>query len=222
DYNTTVDSRNHYGTALGTVQMSGSISIHIRDLREGDGDAAHFIWGRFFPQLKRLAKLKLAGLRDPMADEEDVAVNAFASFCRGVESGRFDQLENRDDIWQVLLMLTVRKAVDQRRYAGRDKRRIDAGSLSAPNEPLVVTREELEGVVCAEPTPDFAVMLAEQFHGLIEQLEQPDLQKIALAKLEGYTDAEIADQLQVARRTVVRKLRLIRSIWESPNDSDSQ
>ena len=35
-----------------------------------------------------------------LADEEDVALSAFDSFCRGAEQGRFPRLDDRDDLWQ--------------------------------------------------------------------------------------------------------------------------
>ena len=43
------------------------------------------------------------------ADEEDVALSAFDSFCRGAEQGRFPQLDGRDDLWHLLVVITVRK-----------------------------------------------------------------------------------------------------------------
>jgi len=39
--------------------------------------------------------------------------------------------------------------------------------------------------------------------------------RVALAKMEGYTNDEIAAQLECAPRTVERKLRLIRSLREA-------
>ena len=37
---------------------------------------------------------------------EDVVVDAFDSLCRGVQAGRFPNLDDRDDLWQVLMLLT--------------------------------------------------------------------------------------------------------------------
>ena len=45
-----------------------------------------------------------------MADEEDVALSAFKSFVRAVQEDRFLKLDDRDDLWQILVMLTLRKA----------------------------------------------------------------------------------------------------------------
>jgi hypothetical protein len=37
------------------------------------------------------------------ADEEDVALSAFNSFCLRAEEGRFLRLDDSDDLWQVLM-----------------------------------------------------------------------------------------------------------------------
>jgi hypothetical protein len=46
------------------------------------------------------------------ADEEHVALSAFASFCRGVERGQFPRLADRKDLWGTLVVITARKALD--------------------------------------------------------------------------------------------------------------
>ena len=51
--------------------------------------------------------------REAVEDEEDAALNAFDSFCRGLSLGRFDQLRDRDALWRLLAVLTVREARDQ-------------------------------------------------------------------------------------------------------------
>ena len=57
-------------------------------------------------------------------------LSPFGSILRGIEEGRFKRLDDRDDLWQVLAMLTVRKAINQRKRltsltgrAQRDTRR---------------------------------------------------------------------------------------------------
>ena len=57
-----------------------------------------------------------------MADEEDVALSAFKSFCRGTQDGRFPQLHEHEDPWPLLLALTTHKAIDLLRYERRVKR----------------------------------------------------------------------------------------------------
>jgi DNA-directed RNA polymerase specialized sigma24 family protein len=44
-------------------------------------------------------------------------------------------------------------------------------------------------------------------------LDNDTLRQIALWKMEGYTNEEIADRLKVTCRSVERKLRRIREAW---------
>jgi DNA-directed RNA polymerase specialized sigma24 family protein len=136
------------------------------------------------------------------SDEEDVVVSAFHSFCQAVDAGRFPVLENRDDLWQILVMHTARKAVDQKRYAGRQKR------FANPEQQLA-----LEDIVGEEPDPEFAASVADDLQRLMLLLDEPLLRAIAAKKLEGFTNEEIAGELDWSLRTVERKLAVIRAVW---------
>ncbi len=68
----------------------GSVSILLDDLHHGDPAAAQALWERYFPPLVALARGKLL-CNLAIADEEDVALDAFASFFRGWQRGRFSR-----------------------------------------------------------------------------------------------------------------------------------
>jgi DNA-directed RNA polymerase specialized sigma24 family protein len=53
---------------------------------------------------------------------------------------------------------------------------------------------------------------------LLERLDS-ELRNVALRKVEGYSNEEIAAQLGCGLRTVERRLRLIRGIWEQEGAS---
>ena len=55
--------------------------------------------------------------------------------------------------------------------------------------------------------------MADEHERLMNRLEQPTLQQVAICKMEGYTNEEIANQLGVTLRSVERKLNRIRLIW---------
>ncbi len=139
-----------------------------------------------------------------MADEEDVALSAFDSFCRGVEAGRFPQLRGRDDLWAVLGRITFRKAADLHVHENRRKR--GDGTLR------ILT--DLDALVGDELTPEFAALVTEEYRRLLHLLGDEVLCQIAVRKMEGYTDEEVAGLLGCVTRTVERKLRLIRQIWD--------
>jgi DNA-directed RNA polymerase specialized sigma24 family protein len=72
----------------------------------------------------------------------------------------------------------------------------------------------LEQIVGREPTPEFAAQAAEECRHLLGRLGDPELESVALLKMEGYTVEEIAERLGCVSRTIKRKLRLIRGVWE--------
>lgn len=197
------------------VSSQGSITQWLDKVKEGDGDAVHVIWQRYFHRLVGLARSKLRDAPRRIADEEDVVVAAFDSFCRAAEEGRFPDLKDRDDLWQILVMLTARKAANQLKHDFRQKR--GGGNIRGESAfHANLTDEErfgIDQVAGAEPTPEFAEQVSEQYEELLAQLGDETLERIAIAKLEGYTNEEIAAQLDVRTRTIERKLRTIREIW---------
>ncbi len=198
-------------------EEGGSVTRRIGDLKAGDGRAAAVLWERYFDRLVRLARKLLGGRAGGVEDEEDAAASAFESFCAGLARGRFTKLGDRDDLWKLLVVITARKAAAQMDRGGALKRgggwnrlnraHPDSGSGSAGDLGL------LAELVAHEPTPDFAAMVAEETRILLGRLEDSQLRQIALDRMEGYTNEEIAERLGCARRTVARRLDLIRQIW---------
>src|SRR3954447_25369794 len=131
------------------MSSAGSVTYWIRLLKAGDAVAAQKLWERYFEQLVRLARRKLHGMAPAASSGEDVALSAFDSFCRGAEQGRFPQLHDRADLWQLLVLLTARKAIDVVEYESRQKR-------SPPRADPPGETPNLEEVVGREPSPEFA------------------------------------------------------------------
>ena len=184
------------------MSSPGSVTVWLAQLQAGEDAAAQPLWERYFRRLVELARSRLRGAPRAAADEEDVALSAFDSFCRGAAGGRFPQLHDRDELWRLLVVITAHKALDRLRHERRQKRRgasVDAGGL--------------EGVIGPEPSPEFAAQVAEEYRRLLHVLGDRELQAVAVWKMEGDTAAEIAGKLGYTTRTVERKLRLIRSIW---------
>lgn len=175
------------------MSPTGSVSNWLSALRAGETQVAQNLWDRYFPQLVCLARARLTGIRRSAA-EEDVALSAFASFCRAAEAGRFPQLANRTDLWRILVGITAHKAAD-----------LAAGQNHLP--------QSLEEVVGREPSPAFAAEMVDQFRHLLTTLDNK-LRPIAVWKMEGHTNKEIATKLTCSVSTVERKLRLIRHTWE--------
>jgi DNA-directed RNA polymerase specialized sigma24 family protein len=198
------------------MSPAGSVTLWLRQLQAGDCEAAQALWERFFQEIVKLARARLRGTPRQAADEEDVALGAFDSFCRGAANGRFPKLNDRNDLWQLLVVLAGRKAFDIRRHEGRAKR----GGVRVLHKRAVNDKtsagegQPLAEILSQEPSPELAAQLAEDFRHRLDMLGNAELQSVALLKLEGYTIEEIAAQRGCVPRTVNRRIRLIRHIWE--------
>ena len=150
----------------------GSVTRWLVQLRAGDAAAAGPLWECYFQRLVGLARTVLRGARGGAGDEEDAALSAFDTFCRGAAAGRFPQLHDRDNLWRLLVVITARKAY---RLLRKDRR------ATTPGE------SDLEQIIGREPTPAFAAQVAEECRHLLDRLPDDRLRAIALGKMEGYT-----------------------------------
>lgn len=193
----------------------GSVTRWIGDLKAGDEDAARWLWRRYFERLVGVArnKLRSAPRGAAVEDEEDAALSAFDSLCRGAAEGRFDRLGDRDDLWRLLVVIAARKAVDQierdRRLKRGGGRVVAASELDSDGSVAAI-----DAVVGSEPTPEFAAMVAEEFRLRLDALGDETLRQVALWRLDGFSNDEIAAKLGCVTRTVERKLDLIRRAWD--------
>ncbi len=185
-----------------------SVTVWLHQLKAGDPAAAQLLWERYFLRLVSRARRALRGASRRAADEEDVALEAFDSFCRAAEQGRFPRLHDRDNLWALLVVITDRHAHELRAHEARQKR--GGGEVRGDS----ALREVGHLLPAEEPTPAFAAQVAEECRRLLDCLGDADLRQIAQMKLEGYTNAEIALQLGCVETTVERRLKLIRSRWK--------
>ena len=193
----------------------------VKNLAAGDPLVVETLWREYFEKLVHLARTKLGSTSRRDQDEEDVALSAMHSFVRGAQRGRFPQLEDRTDLWRILLTITARKASRRRRRVFAAKR----GGASTRGESVFISSDDAESstgigqVLGDEPTPQLAAEVAENCRLLIQQLQDPALEEIILLKLEGWTNVEIAHRLNCATRTVERKIERIREKWQEHSNT---
>jgi DNA-directed RNA polymerase specialized sigma24 family protein len=194
---------------------AGSVTRWIGPLKAGEVEAAQALWDRYFDGLVRLARTRLRDAPLAAADEEDVALSAIHCLCRGAAAGRFPQLADRDNLWRLLATIAAQKAIDLQRRETREKR---GGGKTRGEVELAVGDNEaslVAQVVGREPSPEFAAQLDEEYRRQLDRLEDDGLRQIAVWKMEGYENDEIARRLGCGVRTVERKLGVIRAIWQA-------
>jgi DNA-directed RNA polymerase specialized sigma24 family protein len=194
------------------MAVPGSVTQWLQQLTAGDRATVERLWQRYYPRLVRLARSRLQGVPGLRNDAEDVALSAFDNFCRHAEKGRFPKLLDRDGLWQLLVVITARKATDRVRHSRRAKR--GGGRVHSLSGPADEEAQEFVELVAHEPDPQFAALAAEEYRRLLDSLGDPVLCSLAVWKMEGHTNDEMADKLGVSVPTVERKLRLIRKTWE--------
>jgi DNA-directed RNA polymerase specialized sigma24 family protein len=195
--------RHDFGKRPMDSQRHESVTHWLRQLTASEDSAAQQqLWNRYFMRLTALARTRLTGAPQRDADEEDVVLSAFNSFFSAARAGRFPELHDRTGLWPLLVKITARKAINQ-------VKRQQAKKRSSNAEVQVVDIAHLVG---DEPTPQFAAEVAEQVQRLLGQLDA-ELRTVAVMKLEGFTNIEIADHFGVVERSIARKLARIRLEW---------
>ena len=185
-----------------------NVSHWIEQVKDGDSVAAHQLWQHYYDRLVRMARQNLRGQNRGVADEEDIVVSVFESFYRAAEMGRFPDLSGRDDLWRLLLKMSARKIVDKRRHDRRQRR--GAGAKVRSLDETGREDEAIIQVIGDEPTPEMVLMMTESFERLVAHLGDGQLREIAVGKMEGFSNAELAKRLQCSERTIERRLHLIR------------
>ena len=195
-----------------SLDNSEPVTVWLEQLSQNSTEAAFHLWSHFCTRLTEFAGRRLSTSNKRVYDHDDAAVSAFRSLCRGVEERRFPDLRDRESLWALLITITARKIANRRRYDHqqcRDVARHVAPDLVRATD-LHMGVEQLQAL---EPTPEFAVEVADLSEKFFELLPEPELKQLMLLKLEGWTNEECADRMHLSRRTIQRKLERVRRIW---------
>ena len=194
-------------------QNHESVSLWLERFKDGDTAAVQPLWNAYFAKMVNLARAKLGTTPRGIRDEEDVVNSAFFSFCEGVKDSRFPRLDSRDDLWAILFTIVVSKAAQYSRSEGSQKRGggkvLHASVISGDASSC----DLFASLHSAEPTAEDAAVMVEDLKTLLDLLDDGNLQQIAIWKMEGYTNREIARMIGKSEPTVERKLKIIRETW---------
>ena len=101
------------------------------------------------------------------------------------------------------------------KYEGRGKRdfrRTLVASVLTAGDSAEVSRDV--DLPSREPTPEFATEFADICNRLFDELADDLLKSIVQLRLTSHSNEEIAAKLGISKRTVERKLLIIRGRWE--------
>ncbi|MFO1063044.1 MAG: ECF-type sigma factor [Pirellulales bacterium] len=201
---------------LNSLDSDGPVTLWIRQLEEGKSAAAQPLWNHFCLRLMDIAERRLSPQLRRTYDQEDAALSAFHSLCRVVSERQID-LDSRVNLWRLLITITERKISNRVRDERREKRDIrrtvtESCFIGIHGEHSF---DQLEG---REPSPEFATEFGDLCESLVQQLEDEKLKAVALLTLQNFEPAAVADKLGLSRRTVERKLMIIRNRWQKQQD----
>jgi DNA-directed RNA polymerase specialized sigma24 family protein len=179
-----------------------SVTRMIREINNADASRIQEeLVDRYMHRLAALARKKLGAMRT-YEDEEDVALSVMKSFLMRAADGQFTQACDRNSLWSLLVAITLKKTASvQRRHLTkkRDVRR----------------NASLEEMLQAGPTDDFLHSTIDEGNDLIRALGDDSLRQVALLRMEGYSNEEIAGRIDRSVKTVERRLQLIRRQLET-------
>jgi DNA-directed RNA polymerase specialized sigma24 family protein len=197
----------------------GSITALLTDLRRCDTVAFSVLWQRFFPRLTGLARRTLSALPRCGAEADDVAQSAFLSFWRALDQGQSLRLADRDDLWNLLAVVTVRKArktvrseTARKRGGGRIQHlsAMEAIPGHAPPEGGMLLR------MLSEITPPEFDLFCEEMLLKLDDESRP----IAVLRLQGHSTSEIAKLVGQSPRSIQRSLEGTRALWRASADEN--
>lgn len=191
------------------VEEENSVTRCLHELRDGDESAATRLWKFLNRRLLQLSRTAVDRTRQATGyDEHDVAQSAFIALCSAVQSGRYKDVSDRIGIWKLLAVITLNKAKNR---AARDNcQRRGGGRTKSVDVEL-----ELQQIASPELTAEEQLSVHEECERLLGMLRSDELQRVAILKVEGHTNEEVAERLDCSRRSVQRRLNLIREIWAS-------
>lgn len=193
------------------IEDDHSVTAWLRDLRAGDQEAAAHLWDKYGDALASLARRRFPASVSPVADDQDLAQSVFMVLWTGAAEGRWDDVYDRQELWWLLLAITRRKARARLAYDNAQKRAgtVHFSALATGDSSGLFDVAEASGQL----PPDVLLVVKDQRERLLAMLHDSVLETIAEGKLMGSSNAELAKQLGVSERTVIRKLKLIGDIW---------
>jgi DNA-directed RNA polymerase specialized sigma24 family protein len=185
---------------MASLETSQSITRLIRAVQDGSNSAIRPLLAAYFDRLVQLARKRLRNMPGLAGYDEDLALRSFHSvYERLRDPTRPLDMTGRDDLWRLLATRTISRAIDLIR---------GHHTQEAPGD------HDVTQLLNREPTPLEAAEVADECRRLLDMLEDPELRQIALWKVEGYTNEEIAGRMDCVPRTIERKVSRIRLLWK--------
>jgi DNA-directed RNA polymerase specialized sigma24 family protein len=195
------------------VIPTGSVTGNLRRAQSGDHVAFEWLWRRYYQSLIRHLKKR--------TDGPGFETSVFISLHQGLSEEKFHSLHGRYQLWKLLTLIGLRKAINQARKNMLDQRSIEHSAISGYS----VIDLRLSTKACAtqvDKSFDGLRFEEELEHGLrLLDKEHPNqrLRELAVLKINGMSNAKIAEEFRWSRKTVALRLNLIFEIWREASEA---
>ncbi|HMF13415.1 MAG TPA: sigma-70 family RNA polymerase sigma factor [Gemmataceae bacterium] len=173
--------------------------------RTNDEEAARRLVDQYLDRLVALARRRLSQRLASRVDPEDVVQSVFRTFFCRAREGKF-QIKDNDDLCKLLMRITVHKVLKQVEHHTAGKR-----DPHMETEQGNRTVERMNELLSKDPTPEAQVMFLDQLEHVMGELRPTD-RKILEMRMQGYSEKEIAAELNVSDRTIRRVLERVRGL----------
>lgn len=164
---------------------------------------------RYLPRLIQLADKSISERYRAKIEAEDVAASVCRTFIRHVGKGSF-RIENDEDLWKLLVTITLNKARNKARGFSTEKR--DVSQEVAFEDPGLIA------ALRSHPSPVEAAEFVDMLSVLAARLDDEMATQVLLGLVNGKKVIEIAGELGVTTKTVQRKKVRIREELSNLNE----
>jgi len=165
-------------------------------VKDGDQDAAHVLYKRYVQRVFGLVDSKLGVKLRASTEAEDIVQSVFRSMFRGVQEGNYE-VEPGSTLWNLLAVISLSKL--RRRALHQNAQRRDS-------ERLVSLQTVADGEAMDVSTDEFLNICVRETMQKLRPLDR----EILLLRIQGFTLAEISEQMSLSGRTIARRLRTSR------------
>ena len=182
-------------------------AAYVELWRAGNEGAARQLFEAYAEKLMALARRRISQRLASRLDPEDIVQSVFRTFFHRAREGEFS-FHDQDDLAKLLVRITVHKTLRKVAFHKAEKR--NAVRETGQGAESQACWEEL---LDAEPSPDEAVTFLDQLENFLSQL-QPMERQILEMRLQGYTNDEISEKLNIYDRKIRRVLERVRALAE--------
>ncbi len=190
----------------------GSVSGWISKMREGDADAICKLVSRYFGKLAQFAEAKVRrGIRI-IDDGEDIALSVLQTIIRNSAKGKLPKLQDRDDLWFLMIVIAQHIVIDRKRIAIKQEQR--TAPIHTMTDLLETYNVNLEEFLTQDDSQERLMEIVDCWEELLRSLADDFDRETARLKMQGHSNREIANMLGTIPKKIDRKVKKIARRWE--------